>query len=615
MKLQHMTVIFIIIIFPITLVLSLYINTQIDIIQQREVYSAALLTATNDAMTAYELNTMNDEYADNSGSKKRDVQAAINTFFNSFTSQSSLSGYKAEDLQPYIPAIIFTGYDGYYIYSPTDEIKRYTKEDEKNDPSHIEGMVIDGNTKETLYSLKPFVYYSARYKSGTNTDVVISYTLDNYITIYGELNGNYVSKSGYIVSNYYEVDENETYSETVFTEESYIKDKNTDRLWDANLNRYVTYNGYEINGAADGTIPAPPNRETTKQITKITTSYEYYEMDGTIRKIYKAESSFGDNVFFFISLNKARTYITFNDTEHTSYNLINGDASYSCSKVTAKEYYSSRIDLTSDEFKGLTYIKASDIIDLNGNKASDITETNNIYYQFKNDNTKIFEGTNLELQGSTFWEHKQKVIKASIQNNIQLALNNYAKNSTHQLKIPAFTEQQWSTILNNISIIAFLQDVPIKNSFYNNYAISTSSGNKDYVSDGGMYFIAKETNTYHKINCRVLAQQIKDGIVNANNIEGYRAIEFTRSYINPDNGGQHNYYKHVGADNTPILACYDCIISSNAPNLYTSDDYNINFGVSTDYGGTDRLNELKKKYYTYIEMAKLTQYKSTNILE
>ena len=53
---------------------------------------------------------------------------------------------------------------------------------------------------QTLSGIKPYVYYSCRYKTG-NIDVVITYTLDNYITVYGTINGESVNKSGYLIDN------------------------------------------------------------------------------------------------------------------------------------------------------------------------------------------------------------------------------------------------------------------------------------------------------------------------------------------------------------------------------------------------------------------------------
>ena len=66
MKLQNLTVIFIIIIIPVILLVSLYISTGLKTIKYQSLYDTGLLTATHDAIYAFELNTTNDAYSDNS---------------------------------------------------------------------------------------------------------------------------------------------------------------------------------------------------------------------------------------------------------------------------------------------------------------------------------------------------------------------------------------------------------------------------------------------------------------------------------------------------------------------------------------------------------------------
>ena len=100
-----------------------------------------------------------------------------------------LVGYTDEYIEPYIPAIVFTLYDGYYIYSPTYADKTTT----------VNGEEI---TEEDVYehSLKPYIYYTARYSRDINYDFVVNYTLDNYMIVYGKINGQYQTNSGYLIS-------------------------------------------------------------------------------------------------------------------------------------------------------------------------------------------------------------------------------------------------------------------------------------------------------------------------------------------------------------------------------------------------------------------------------
>lgn len=50
-----------------------------------------------------------------------------------------------------------------------------------------------------MHVLKPFIPYSEKIKL-TSVDVVINYTLDNYIKIYGKVDTEYIRKEGYLLN-------------------------------------------------------------------------------------------------------------------------------------------------------------------------------------------------------------------------------------------------------------------------------------------------------------------------------------------------------------------------------------------------------------------------------
>ena len=117
MKLQYLAVIFVIIILPIVIVLSFYTQSRIDTMNLQSKYTSALNTATYDAINAFQRNTNNSYYSSVSDSKIRDIEASVNTFYNSLTVNL---GYTKSEMQAFVPAIVYTLYDGYYIYG-----KRY----------------------------------------------------------------------------------------------------------------------------------------------------------------------------------------------------------------------------------------------------------------------------------------------------------------------------------------------------------------------------------------------------------------------------------------------------------------------------------------------------------
>ena len=117
MKFQYLAVIFVIIMLPIVLVMSFYVQTQTDVMKRQGEYRTYLSDATHDAIKAFQINTTNSYYSSVSDSKIRDIEAAVNAFYNSLTANLN---FNKSELQAYVPAIVFTLYDGYYIYG-----KRY----------------------------------------------------------------------------------------------------------------------------------------------------------------------------------------------------------------------------------------------------------------------------------------------------------------------------------------------------------------------------------------------------------------------------------------------------------------------------------------------------------
>lgn len=65
MKIQQLAVVFIIIILPIVLVLSEYTDNNIKVLQKQAEYSDILLSSTNDAVRAFQMNTLNNRIFNN----------------------------------------------------------------------------------------------------------------------------------------------------------------------------------------------------------------------------------------------------------------------------------------------------------------------------------------------------------------------------------------------------------------------------------------------------------------------------------------------------------------------------------------------------------------------
>jgi len=162
MKIQGLAIIFIIIILPITIIVGEFARTQIEIIRREQLYDSRLITATDDALKAFQINSFNDANSETKDRKRDLIEKSVNVFYNSMESSFGLQGYSREDLQMYVPALVFTMYDGYYIYAPYTDIVT------------DDGNLATGTERKIEYGLKPYVYYSCRYQMGTTYDFVIN---------------------------------------------------------------------------------------------------------------------------------------------------------------------------------------------------------------------------------------------------------------------------------------------------------------------------------------------------------------------------------------------------------------------------------------------------------
>ena len=182
MKLSNLTILFIALTLPIILLLSAYIEIQIDTLALQTAFDSKLENATYDAVSAFKMNIRNNNDNDSiADSLIRNVKASIETFKKSIASRLGSSGYGEKYVMLYVSAIVFTLYDGYYIYTPYEVINE------------------DGTTSYT-HTLKPYVYYSKNYKNG-NTDIIISYSLDNYVAVYGKSGDQVISMAGYLIAD------------------------------------------------------------------------------------------------------------------------------------------------------------------------------------------------------------------------------------------------------------------------------------------------------------------------------------------------------------------------------------------------------------------------------
>lgn len=517
MKIQSLAVMFIILILPISVILGTYTQNRVETLSLQTQYDSKLKDATYDALKSYQLNSFNSDTSDYTNSKMRDIKASVNTFFNSLGTNFSTIGYSKETLQSYVPAVVYTMYDGYYIYSPyTNTWDGETNAKHQNDASYKNG--------ESLYGLKPYVYYSCRYKSG-NLDIVITYSLDNYIAIQGKNGDTAISKYGYLLSNVNGDD--------------------------------VSYNGIKID--KEKTI------EEQVCVNDVVASYPCIRKNGT--KYYKN----GNEIFTVIN-GKKISQPNINSDEFTSNDY-------------AIQYYKEAKDLKDFIKNNLNDLKVSDAVDIDGKK---FTDENPSPYQ--NINEKIFDYDNpngIEASDSNFNTHRFDVIKYSIEKNLSVAIsnyNNYSSETSANFKMPKLKDTDWEKIMDNISIISFLQGVSIGGKIYNGYSVITNNKNQDVVMEDSIYI------------------QTNDNILHRFTEEGLN------SKISPSSSGIFNVNaeRRTGGNNTlkyyyPIYGelSYDSIITQNK--------INNKYSALKDYLSENK--NLAKVYYTALARERYSMYR------
>lgn len=479
MKIQDLAIIFIIIILPISIVISVITQLQIQTINIQSVYDSKLTSATYDAMRAFQINTEYNTGSDITESKKRDLEASIRSFRDSLTAAFNLDGYTENDINNYIPALVYTLYDGFYIYSPYVNLNyRYepqiesdgsVKKDAEGNIIYDESKPKDGNG-DNIYGLKPYMSYSCRYKKDNDNDVVITYALDNYITVQGIIGGVYYNRSGYLIDNINVQGGKGDYTDT------------------------VKYNGVEIKneqiteyfpGTGDAGIP-------------------YVKLNGT--KYYLIESL--ERIAYINNNGILTTHISREKNEKDYLKMV----ALIKNNWMAKEYYR-EADVFTEWFKetlgpwNISYNDAyGQVIDGEGN----IT----IGKLWDGDTRKIFEfndgitySKNIESELSSFNQHRLAIIRHNIEINLAIAISNYNSyfglGETRKFEMPELKEEEWECITHNISLISFLQGLPVGNKTYNGYTVVTNSKSKEVVLEQNIYILGSDDN-YHKIGDKVL---------------------------------------------------------------------------------------------------------------
>lgn len=571
MKLQGLAVIAIIIILPMTIILSSYSQSQIKTLQLQTQYDSKLQNATYDAIKAFQLNMSNSSTSDLANSKMRDIKASVNTFYNSLASHFNMVGYGKDVLQNYVPAIVYTLYDGYYIYSAYDNT--LDAEDKFDENASYKD-------KENIYGLKPYIYYSCRYKRGNQFDIVITYSLDSYITIQGTIGNEKINKSGYVLSGV-EKRDNDIYYKGVKIEE--------EDMSDSGFQQYVYIPG------------ATATKEGEKDI---------YINDNKAGAIKKYQCKKINGVKYYIN-DENKVFTMLNDEQ-----IYQNDTSFDNKNTNGKKYYEDAMEFSEWVKSNLEDLSSNDAVDASGNSYnSDNYRDNNpfvagrkIFSELKNDwrsSSKCIEDTDSEFNA-----HRIEVIKNSIESNLIVAISNYNKVSSSgvNFQMPKLTDIDWEELTTNVSMITFLQGLNIGGKIYSGYSIVRNDITEDFVSEDSIYICYTNTATYYKVTDTTLTDQNE---IDPSSTIGIFNVDFERKTAQvSDKEQKKNIYYYPRSD----MASYKSIINSNNnSNSATSiKEYLDKVG---QYNSTDFKYRIAQKYYTALGRERYGMYRVTNFLE
>lgn len=628
MKVQSLAVIFAIIILPVIIILSYYIHGEIDTIATQTAYDTKLIDATHDAMAAFELNTANENLDSVSDALRSIIEASTNTFFNTLATNLGMSNANKSSIQSYIPAMLYTLYDGYYIYSPTrvPEIKTNDKgEVQYDDYGQMQYKNKDGTYSTDLgdntyfkqdYILKTYMPYSARYtgnrassssSSDEKYDLTINYTLDNYLTIMGNIGNVYYSKTGYLIGS------------------GVVKTATADGLSDSNLLNYNEFDAEKIclSGEYKLALKIEPYLENgTDHSGEISYEYNpeivipnenegnpirlnYEELTNKLNKCYeKIEDLYnqyrtGSDVLNLINEENKKIQVLESNLEN-----LNAIVYYVKAQIFSNWVYDNLNNIKEKNIKENLYSENKD------GYATDLLE-GSFHHSFENSEKLIFDkNRNPENIESPFATHKYDVIKNSIQYNLNLALSSYDKMvGQRDIKMPVISDDEWDKILNNVSIVSFMQGFNCGFKFYNNYAIVSSTNNELTVIPNEIYYVKREEyNTgdfavdnpqYHRIDC--------EDLDNTDDLISFKSKEIKYDRIYDKNLGVYKY-DHKN------FACYNCIVNSNyLKRVNPINESEEIMGYSNNVLISTLSPEKKKAYYRAVASCRQETYK-TNAL-
>ncbi|MDO5555303.1 MAG: hypothetical protein Q4G09_01195, partial [Clostridia bacterium] len=358
----------------------------------------------------------------------------------------------------------------------------------------------------------------------SNINIVVNYTLDNYIKIYGKIDGTYITKSGYLIdTGDIKIKDNKIEKDNIKIKPENLSEQvlyyNKDGTAVCGVYDYIYEAKYNTKVYFDNDRPFQVNSNGVRtDLSDSTSTYKKLSIktgDDTYTEIYQG----------LVDDKKEKWY-----TDETLTNEVKTDYDIDLKQDTsAINYYVESYIFSKWVENNLGDIQIEDI-KLQDGEESEFTTKDPIF-------------KNIEGEDSVFTKHKREVIKQVLIRNLNQAITSYSRNSEGEYQLPQLLETDWDKILTNVSITTFVQGIPIGMKYYNNYAIATSTSNKEYVNPDEIYL--SNSSTYHMPYC--------EEFENNENIVGYKSIDYR---LKKSSNTGEEYYKQGGNKE----ACYYCLI-------------------------------------------------------
>lgn len=496
----------------------------------------------------------------------------------------------------------------------------------KTNPTEPDSYTTDVNDAELeiKHMLKTYMPYSARYK-GADFDVTVVYTLDNYVTVEGTLGDSYYTKSGYFIPE----------NSVTLTTNSSAESENLLKF-NQNAAKEFIYNGHFVEiRLNDGTVLSSGGHGKNYAVLEeeirglntnldLALSYIAQFPSMTLEDQNKINTEFVNK---FITQEYIDKFGAFNLTGSDVYNnllLIKeqttqkiNECQYKLDEMSSVTYYVTAQIFSNwiyDNFVNGSYnIQEKHLVEISGQRYNLIKGESPVSHVFSESTDLIFNivGTeNIDVSNldspmeidtdSTFYTHKLNVIRDSIQYNLNLAMSTYNKMliSTKDYAMPVMQNEEWEKILNNVSIVSFMQGYNCGLKTYSNYKIVSSTNNEISVSPRELYYVEKtefsnEESEYHRIDCPKLFK-IDSGTTNSYISFLSKEVKYDKIY---DKSNTQLPYKYDHKN----LACYECINDGNYENVKLFD--------SSDGTTYSNCANLRKAYYIGVGKARNNLYK------